>query len=117
MDAFENTLKVAFAEAPEPVDDGFAVGVAKRVSVRERLTVLRNGVQTFGIAIAAVAATYGGVQLVQNVAPEFLASAGLEFARAHGAIAQANMNTVLTAALLACAAVGGGALALRSAQG
>jgi len=117
MDAFENALRVAFAEAPEPADDGFAVAVAKRVSLRERLASARNAIQTIGLAIAGVATIYGGVQMVQNIGPEFLASAGLEFARAHGAMAQASMSAVLTGVLVAAAAVGGGALALRSARG
>lgn len=117
MDAFETALTRAFAEShDEPADAGFTVNVAKTVAWRERLVQIRQLTQAVGMAAAGAAAVYGGVQLFQAQGNELMASFGLELARAHGAMAQASITTLLSEGLLTIAAIGGGVFAFRQAR-
>ncbi len=132
MNEFDAVLKRAFAEAPEPADDAFVVNVSHAVSRRERFAQLRNAAQTAGMAAAGAAVLYGLYGFVSAFGQEFLASAGLELARAHGALsaaptvgdaagqAQTALQSVsagiMTQILLIMAALAGGAVAYRTIQ-
>ena len=89
MTDFDALLKRSFAEAPEPVDDGFTVKVEHAVARRETALRARNLAQTFGFAAAGAALVYGGYAFFGAFGQEILASAGLEVARAHGALSTA----------------------------
>lgn len=128
MNDFDALLKRSFAEAPEPVDDGFSVQVGRAVAYREKAAKVRNAAYTVGMAAAAAAVCYGAYGIVSVYGQEVLASAGLELARAHGAISGApsvggaaqgmlqSFGAGLTQMLLVFAALAGGAVAYRSAQ-
>jgi len=119
MDAFETSLKRAFAEAPEPADDGFAFRVAGAVQKREKASQTRVIVEGFGMAAGATALVVAIAQIAGAVAPDVLASAGLELARAHGALATGasfNMGAGLTQMLFVLGALGGGAVVYRANQ-
>jgi hypothetical protein len=123
MTDFDALLKRSFAEAHEPVDDGFSVVVAGRVERREKAARFRNALQTGGITLGLAAAAYGLYGAAASVGPELLASAGLELARVHGAVSGGStagltqaLGAGLTQVLLVLAAVAGGAVAFRTAQ-
>lgn len=129
MNEFDAVLTRAFAEAhDEPVDDGFSVNVGHGVARRELNNKVRSGVYAVGMAAAGAAICYGAYGFMSAFGQDFLASAGLEVARAHGAIssapsvegaAQGVMQSIgagLTQVLLITAALAGGAVAYRSAQ-
>jgi hypothetical protein len=132
MTDFNATLTRAFAEAHEPADDGFSVNVGKAVARRENAGQAMQVTQAVGLATAGVAVFYGVGSVAQGMAPEFMASAGLEFARAHGAISQTPdlastaaswgqsllrvASVGLTQIMVVAAALGGGAYAMRNAR-
>jgi hypothetical protein len=129
MTEFNAVLTRAFAEAhDEPVDDGFSVNVGHAVARREFNNKLRNGVYAVGMAAAGAAICYGGYGFLSAFGQDFLATAGLEVARAHGAVssapsmdaaAQGLMSSVgagLTQILLITGVLAGGAVAYRSTQ-
>ncbi|MEJ0059116.1 MAG: hypothetical protein WDM79_05890 [Terricaulis sp.] len=123
MDNFDATLKRAFAEAPEPEDKGFVVRVSAGVAKRERAGLAWIVTQRVGFAAAGSAIALGAYQFVQSVAPQLMATFGLELARAHGALsensfsmASLNMGVGLTQILLVAAALAGGAAAYRATQ-
>ena len=128
MNDFDALLKRSFAEAPEPVDAGFSVQVGRAVAYREKTAKVRNAAYTVGMAAAAAAVCYGAYGIASVYGQEVLASAGLELARAHGAISGApsvegaaqgvmqSFGAGLTQMLLVFAALAGGAVAYRSAQ-
>lgn len=114
MDAFETSLKAAFAELPEPEDTGFTAQVATRVAKRERSALFAQVTQRVGFAAAGAAIVYGASQLVQAMGPQLMATFGLELARAHGALSQATFTVGLTQVLVVAAALAGGAVAYRT---
>lgn len=128
MNDFDALLKRSFAEAPEPADDGFSVQVGRGVSRRAQAAKVRNLTYTVGMATAAVAVCYGGYGLAAQYGPEMLAAAGLEVARAHGAISEApsfgsaaqgiaqSFGAGLTQILLVLGALTGGAVVYRQTQ-
>ncbi len=122
MTDFNATLTRAFAEAHEPADDGFVRRVAHRIERREKAALWLLSAQGVGIAAAAAAIVYGLMPLFGVFGPELLADAGLEVARAHGALTQAssiNLTTMaagLTQVLFAVGALAGGALVYRTSQ-
>ncbi len=126
MDAFESQLKAAFAETPDPVDDGFAVAVGRQVARHERRAVWSGIAFNVTIVVAGLAVAYGVYQLVSAFGAQFLASFGLEIARAHGALSQGDsvqtllnqgaLGMGLTQILLILAAAAGGVVALRNAR-
>jgi hypothetical protein len=128
MTEFNAVLKRAFAEALEPVDDGFTVKVGHAVARRETVLKARNAAYTVGMAAAAAAIAYGAYGLAATYGQELLASAGLELARAHGALSGApsvggaaqgvlqSLGAGLTQVLLIVAALAGGAVAYRATQ-
>ncbi len=128
MTEFNAVLKRAFAEAHEPADDGFSVRIGHAVARRERMGQVYNAVQTAGVALAGAAIVYGGYIFATSVGQEFLANAGLELARAHGALTGApsvtsqaqgwmqSLGAGLTQVLLIAAALAGGAVAYRATQ-
>lgn len=125
-------LTRAFAEAHEPADDGFSVSVGQAVARREVGAKAMQVTQAAGLATAGVAVLFGVWSIGQGMAPELMATAGLEFARAHGAVSgapdlaseaaswgQSLLNVAsagLTQIMMITAAVAGGAFALRNAQ-
>jgi hypothetical protein len=129
MSEFDALLTRAFAEAhDEPADDGFSVKVERGVARVETANKVRNAAYVTGMAAAGAAILYGTYGLVGAFGQEFLASAGLELARAQGAIAAApdlggaaqgvmqSLGAGLTQVLLVTAALAGGAVAYRSTQ-
>lgn len=128
MTDFDAVLKRSFAEFHEPEDDGFVVRVGHKVAGRERTARVYSAVTTAGVGLAGAAVVWGAYILANTVGQEFLANAGLELARAHGALtgapnvtaqAQTWMQSVsagLTQVLLIVAALTGGAVAYRAAQ-
>jgi hypothetical protein len=128
MTDFDALLKRSFAEAAEPADDGFSVRIEHAVARRETASKVRNLAQTMGLAAAGAAVAYGAWGLAAGFGQELLATAGLEIARAHGAIssapslggaAQGVMQTLsagMTQTLLILAALAGGAVAYRTVQ-
>lgn len=129
MTDFDALLKRSFAEAPEPVDDGFTVKIEHAVARRESALKVRNLAQSVGMAAAGAAVVYGGYALYGAFGQELLASAGLEIARAHGAISSApsiggaaqgvlgtlgaGMTQIM---LMTAAALAGGAVVYRQTQ-
>ena len=129
MTDFDALLKRSFAEAPEPVDDGFTVKIEHAVARRESALKVRNLAQSVGMAAAGAAVVYGGYALYGAFGQELLASAGLEIARAHGAIssapsiggaAQGVLGTLgagmIQIMLMTAAALAGGAVVYRQTQ-
>jgi len=133
MNEFDAVLKRGFAEAHEPMDDGFSVNVGRAVARHEKALQIRNHVQNIGMAIGGTAALWGVYSFAGAIAPEFLASAGLEIARVHGALSDAPVATGdvvgnaagglmasvgagLTQILLVMGALAGGAVAYRASQ-
>jgi hypothetical protein len=126
MNDFDALLKRSFAEAPEPVDDGFTAAITQRVARTEKLAQSRFGFQMAALGIAVVAVAYGLWGMLAGMAPDLAATAGLELARAHGALSGGtpvsltgmaqSMGAGLTQVLLVSAALAGGAVAFRNAQ-
>lgn len=129
MNDFDALLTRSFAEAhDEPVDDGFSVNVGHAVARREFSNKVRTGVYAVGMAAAGGAICYGGYGFLSAFGQDFLATAGLEVARAHGAISNApsvggaaqgmlqSLGAGLTQVMLITAVLAGGAVAYRSAQ-
>lgn len=128
MNDFDALLKRSFAEAPEPADDGFTVKVGHAVARRETALKTRAVLQGIGMAAAGAVALYGVYGLVSGFGQEVMATAGLEIARAHGALSSApsisgaaqgvmqSLGAGMTQILLTAAALAGGAVAYRSVQ-
>jgi hypothetical protein len=132
MTDFDALLTRSFAEAHEPVDDGFSVNVARGVARSENASKVRNAVYSGAMAIAGAAVAYGIYAFTSAFGQEFMASAGLEIARAHGALSNAPtvsastsqgftqsiqaLGAILPQIMLVTAAVAGGAVAYRSTQ-
>src|SRR5262245_52586955 len=92
MSDFDALLKRSFAEAHEPQDDGFSVGVAHGVARSEKALQLRNAFQTGSMVIGAAAVSYGVYTFLGAFGQEFLAAAGLEVARLHGSLSSASVG-------------------------
>jgi hypothetical protein len=128
MTDFDALLKRSFAEAHEPADDGFTVNVARGVERRENALKARGAFQLAGVTIACGALAYGAYAVLSVLGQDVLAIAGLEIARAHGAISNApsvdaaaqgllqSMGAGMTQILLVTAALAGGAVAYRASQ-
>jgi hypothetical protein len=129
MTDFDALLKRSFAEAPEPVDDGFVVKIEHAVVRREAALKARNLAQTVGLAAAGAALVYAGYAVYGAFGQEVLATAGLEVARAHGALSSApsfgdaaqgvfqSIGTGMTQIMLmTAAALAGGAVVYRTTQ-
>lgn len=128
MTDFDALLKRSFAEAHEPADDGFSVQVAHGVQRSEAAAKARNAMYSVGMAAAGAAIAYGVYTFVAAFGQEAMATAGLEVARAHGAISTApdvgaaaqgvlqSLGAGMTQILLITAALAGGAVAYRSTQ-
>jgi hypothetical protein len=131
MTDFDALLKRSFAEAhDEPADNGFVVNVAHRVAKREADLKVRGYLQVGAVVIGAAAASWGLYSFAGVYGQEFLATAGLEVARVHGALSSApsvdpasatqgfiqSMGAGLTQILLVMGALAGGAVAYRSTQ-
>ncbi|MGE0739747.1 MAG: hypothetical protein AB7O98_00270 [Hyphomonadaceae bacterium] len=128
MTDFDALLKREFAEAHEPADDGFSVRVGHVVARRETAAKTRAIAQQVGMAAAGAAICYGLYSFAGTFGQEMMATAGLEVARAHGALstapsmsgaAQGLMQSVgagMTQILLITAALAGGAVAYRATQ-
>jgi hypothetical protein len=129
MDAFESQLKAAFAESAYPVDDGFTVAVGRKVARRENQAKWAAIAFNVTIVVAGLAVAFGVYQLLSAYGQQFLASFGLEIARAHGALNQGEsvealgqsalqgvMGIGLTQILLFVTAAAGGLVAIRNAR-
>ena len=123
MTDFDALLKRSFAEAHEPVDDGFCVRVEEAVAKRERVSQVLSAFQVGGTLVGALAVAWGGIGIVQGAAPEVLASIGLEAARVHGAMSTpapsinfATLAGPLTQMLMVVASLAGGVLVYRNSQ-
>jgi hypothetical protein len=128
MNAFDAELRRSFAEMDEPLDDGFSVSVTHRVAGKERSARAIQVGHQVAVGAAAVALAFGGFSLLQAFGPELMASVGLELARAHGALSQAegasfqpmsvfaSFGGALTQLLLAAGAAAGGVAAFRAVQ-
>ncbi len=128
MTDFDALLTRSFAEAEEPADNGFSVQVSRRVARRVSDYKLRSFAQGLGLAAAGAVVVYAGVSFMMGEGQDLLATAGLEVARAHDAIAEApdlsnlgqgmlqSLGIGLTQILLAAAALVGGAVAYRATQ-
>jgi hypothetical protein len=130
MTDFDALLKRSFAEAHEPADDGFVVNVGHAVAKREASLKLRSYFQYGAITIGAAAVSWGLYAFAGAFGQEFMASAGLEVARVHGALSSApsvdaggaaqgflqSLGAGMTQILLITAALAGGAVAYRSTQ-
>ena len=124
MNGFEADLKRAFAEAEEPVDSGFSVQVAHRVSGLERRRAVAQKLRHGALALGGLAALVGVAQLSQGLGLDLMAAAGLELAKAHGAMSQSGAGGVsqgvlgmgLTQILMFTIALAGGAMAFRQAR-
>lgn len=91
MDAFETELKRAFAAPADPVDEGFSVNVSTRVAKVEQRRSWSAMARNAGLGVAGLAALVGVMGLAQGLAPDLIASLGMGFAKAHGAVAQAEV--------------------------
>lgn len=129
MTELDTILKRAFAEADEPIDNGFSVRVGAAVARRERAGEMRAAVHAIGLGVAGVTVLYALFPLLWSFAQDFLVSFGLEVARAQGALntevplvanqAQGWLQATsagLTQVLLIMAALAGGAVAYRAAR-
>jgi hypothetical protein len=129
MTDFDALLKRSFAEAHEPEDNGFSVHVTHAVARREAALQIRNAAYSVGMAAAGAAVLYGVYGFVSVFGQEFLASAGLEIARAHSALTSApaaagaanpalmqSIGVGLSQILLIAGVLAGGAVAYRASQ-
>lgn len=126
MNDFDALLKRSFAEAPEPVDDGFSVQVGRGVARSEAAAKVRNATYAVGMAAAGATILYGAYGLVSLFGQEMLATAGLEVARAHGALSSAPsldtqgmiqaLGAGLSQAMLILGVLAGGAVVYRQTQ-
>jgi hypothetical protein len=128
MSDFDALLKRSFAEAHEPADDGFVVNVGHAVAKREASLKVRGYMQLGAVTIGAAAVSWGLYAFAGAFGQEFMASIGLEVARAHAAVSTApdpgaaaqsfiqSMGAGLTQILLVTAALAGGAVAYRATQ-
>lgn len=128
MTDFNALLTRSFAEAAEPADDGFSARVSHTVARRETALKTRNAAYAVGMAAACAAVAYGLYSLGSGYGQEVMASAGLEVARAHGALSNApsiggaaeglvqSLSAGMTQVLLIMAALAGGAVAYRAVQ-
>lgn len=129
MTELDTILKRAFAEADEPIDNGFSIRVGAAVARRERASEMRAAVHAVGLGIAGVTVLYALFPLLWSFAQDFLVSFGLEVARAQGALntevplvanqAQGWLQATsagLTQVLLIMAALAGGAVAYRASR-
>ena len=128
MSDFDALLKRSFAEAHEPADDGFVVKVGHAVAKREAGLKARGYMQLGAVTIGAAAVSWGLYAFAGAFGQEFMASIGLEVARAHAAVSTApdpgaaaqsfiqSMGAGLTQILLVTAALAGGAVAYRATQ-
>jgi hypothetical protein len=126
MNAFDAELRRAFAESDEPADAGFSVAVSHRVARHERLARASVVGRQAAVGVAMVAIAFGVLALARAMGPEMLASFGLELARAHGALSQADglqpaavltsLGGALSQFLIAAAAAAGGVAAFRAVQ-
>jgi len=128
MTDFDALLKREFAQAPEPADDGFSVRIGHVVARREASAKTRVLAQQVGMAAAGAAICYGLYTFASSFGQEMMASAGLEIARAHGALSTApsvggaaqgvlqSLGAGMTQILLITAALAGGAVAYRATQ-
>ena len=64
MSEFDAFLKRSFAEAPDPVDDGFSANVAHAVARSEKALQMRTIVQNGGMAAGGAVALYGAYAFV-----------------------------------------------------
>jgi hypothetical protein len=130
MTDFDALLKRSFAEGHEPADDGFVVNITHRVAKREADLKVRGYFQVGAMVIGAAAASWGVYSFAGVFGQEFLAVAGLEVARVHGALSSApsvdpasatqtviqSLGAGLTQILLVTGALAGGAFVYRSTQ-
>jgi hypothetical protein len=128
MTDFDALLKRSFAEAHEPADDGFTVNIARAVERGENALKTRGALQIAGVTVACGALAYGAYAVLSVLGQDMLATAGLELARAHGAISSApsmegaaqsflqSMGAGMTQILLVTAVLAGGAVAYRASQ-
>ena len=124
MSDFDALLKRSFAEAHEPADDGFTLVVGQAVARSERATKIRMAAQTGAMAIAGAAILYGVYGVLQQFGPQLLDQAGLQVARAHGALSAAptavgflrSFGAALPQVVLMLGALAGGAVAYRQIQ-
>lgn len=129
MNDFDAVLTRAFAEAPEPADNGFTLRVTDAVARSERFAKAYQWAQSAGVGLAGITVLAGVFGLAGGFGQELLGSLGLEVARAHGAINEApsfagqaqNMYQSLSAGILSqglaiMAALAGGAVAYRTIQ-
>lgn len=132
MSDFDALLKRSFAEEHhEPDDGGFSVAVAAGVARREKINKMWSTAQNAGMAGAGLAVVFGLYSIGSAIGPELAASAGLEIARAHGALSSAPTAAadagfmglgwlqsagagMLTQLLLVAGALTGGAVAYRA---
>jgi len=135
MSEFDALLKRSFAEAHEPQDDGFSLRVAHAVARSEKALQVRTVVQSVAMAFGGAAALYGLYTFAGAIAPEFLATVGLEIARIHGSLTAApsvgdaagnaagqaqtvlqSLGAGLTQVFLLAGVLAGGAVAYRATQ-
>jgi hypothetical protein len=129
MSEFDSVLTRAFAEAPEPADEGFSARVSATVAGRERLSRLYGVLLNVGLGIAGLVILYVLYGLASAVGQEFLANVGIELTRAQGGALRGVSDVVLpaqgmvtslgaslTQLLLITAALAGGAVAYRATQ-
>lgn len=127
MTEFDALLKRSFAEAPEPVDEGFATRVTSVIARRE--ASLKNAATMRGAvwAVASGAIVYGAYALASAMgADQLITIAADQVGAARGAIGASAgefsldagqvLGAGMTQILLAVAALTGGAVAYRSAQ-
>jgi hypothetical protein len=134
MTEFNALLKRSFAEAPEPVDDGFSLRIGRAVARRENAFGARALIYALGLGIAGVAVFMALFPMLWSLGLEALSSGGLEVARANGAFnaeapaltsavsaqaqnwLQALSAGIMSQMLLIAAALAGGAVAYRASQ-
>ncbi len=128
MNDIDALLKRSFAEAHEPVDDGFSVRVSHGVARAERAAQVRNVAYSVGMAAGGAAVAYGLYAVASVYGQQMLADAGLEVARMHGALASApsagtaaqglmqSVGAGLTQILLTVGVLTGGFVAYRATQ-
>ena len=129
MNDLNALLTRSFAEAhDEPADDGFTVKVGHAVARQELSNKIRNAAYATGMAAAGAAILYGAYTFAGAFGQDFLATAGLEVARAHGAMSSAptvsiaaqgllqSLGAGMTQILLITGVLAGGAVAYRSVQ-
>jgi hypothetical protein len=134
MTEFNALLKRAFAEAPEPVDDGFTLRIGRAVARRESAIGARALIYAIGLGVAGVAVFVGLFPLIWGFGGDLLSSGGLEIARVQGAFnaeapvltyavseqAQSWLQTLsaglMSQMLLITVALAGGAVAYRASQ-